>query len=78
MPQPKLLPIEKHKRPFKVSNLELHLRLLILSLGLKLSEVNRSMGWEKGTFHHYYYKEVRVGKKKNKVRLYSIIWPKKI
>ena len=37
MPRPKLPPIEKHKRPFKVSNLELHPRLLISSLGPKLS-----------------------------------------
>jgi len=31
------------------------------------------MGWQKGNFRHYYYREMRVGKKKDKVRLYSII-----
>ena len=37
MPQSKLLPIEKHKRPFKVSHSELNLHMLILPLGQKSS-----------------------------------------
>ena len=37
MPWPKLPPIEKHSRPFKVSHLELNPRMLMSSLGQKSS-----------------------------------------
>ena len=48
MPQSKLLPIEKHKRPFKVSHSELNLHMLISPLGQKLSQGQPLDGVEEG------------------------------